>query len=62
MVIGSRTQHKCRDSVRAMLHHAVATDMYCTAVQVAKLVAEIFAEMTFIFGDVHCDPHQVRAA
>ena len=29
------------------------------APQVAKLVAEIFAEMTFIFGDVHCDPHQV---
>ena len=27
--------------------------------QVAKLVAEIFAEMTFLFGDVHCDPHQV---
>ena len=30
--------------------------------QVAKLVAEIFAEMTFIFGDVHCDPHQVGSA
>ena len=24
-------------------------------------MAEIFAEMTFIFGDVHCDPHQVCA-
>ena len=31
----------------------------CAALQVAKLVAEIFAEMTFIYGDVHCDPHQV---
>ncbi len=30
------------------------------APQVAKLVAEIFAEMTFIFGDVHCDPHQAQ--
>jgi len=25
-------------------------------------MAEIFAEMTFIFGDVHCDPHQVTGS
>lgn len=23
-------------------------------------MSEIFAEMIFIFGDVHCDPHEVR--
>lgn len=28
--------------------------------QVAQTVSEIFAEMIFIFGDVHCDPHEVR--
>ena len=27
--------------------------------QVAQTVSEIFAEMIFIFGDVHCDPHEV---
>lgn len=25
--------------------------------QVAQLVAQVFNEMIFVFGDVHCDPH-----
>lgn len=27
--------------------------------QVARTISEIFAEMIFSFGDVHCDPHEV---
>lgn len=25
--------------------------------QLSRTISEIFAEMIFMFGDVHCDPH-----
>ena len=28
--------------------------------EILQLLKELFAEMIFIFGDVHCDPHEVR--